>query len=241
MIRIVLNPGHGPKNSGVFDPGAVGPGRTREADVNLAVANHLQPLLEAAGADVLLVRDGDLADVAAFANVAKADYFISIHCNGSTDSDSSGTETYIYSDGSEAKGLAHAIQTAAVGTLGTTDRGVKIGSHLYVLRKTVMPALLIELAFISNPVEERMLATADTQRRVALAMADAMIAELGLQPVAPGMPKDEIPVHVHTDTGTAQLAGKLIDGATYLPARVIAEALGCRVDWQPGRVDVWPK
>lgn len=49
----------------------------------------------------------------------------------------------------------------------------------------------------------------------------------------------EIPVYMHGDQ-VVELAGKLIDGTTYLPARMIAEALGCRVDWQPGRVDVWP-
>lgn len=238
MIRIVLNPGHGPKNSGVFDPGAVGPGHTREADINLAVANHLQPLLEAAGADVLMVRDGDLSDVAVFANLAKADIFISIHCNGSKNPASAGTETYIYSDSSPAKSLAQAIQAAVVGVSGTADRGVKLGPHLYALRKTTMPALLIELAFISNPTEEQLLGNADVQRRIALAIASAIVAELGLQ-TTPKLAEDEIPVYVHTDTGIAQLAGKLIGGVTYLPARAIAEALGCRVDWQPGRVDVW--
>ncbi len=241
MIKIVLNPGHGPKNSGTFDPGAVGPSGTREADVNLAVAKLLQPLLEAAGAEVLMVRDGDLSDVAVFANLAKADYFVSIHCNAAADRKAEGTETYIYSDSSTAKGLAQAIQTAVVGALDTDGRGVRLGPHLYVLRKTTMPALLVELAFISNPTEEQLLGNADVQRRIALAIADAMVAELGLRPAAPKLAEDEIPVHVHgADGGAMQLAGKLIDGVTHLPVRTIAEALGCQVKWQPGQVDVWP-
>ena len=85
-MKIVLNPGHGPKSSGVFDPGAVGPAGTREADVNLAVAKLLQPLLEATGAQVPLIRDGDLGDVVSKANASGADYFISIHCNAASSS-----------------------------------------------------------------------------------------------------------------------------------------------------------
>ena len=186
-MKIVLNPGHGPKNSGVFDPGAVGPAGTREADVNLAVAKLLQPLLEAAGAQVPLIRDGDLADVVARANSAGADYFVSIHCNAASSSAAHGTETYIYRDTSQAKELATAIQAAAVAELGTADRGVKT-ADFYVLRKTAMPALLIELAFISNPAEERLLADQDTQRRVALALADTIIGQLGIAPAEPVEP-----------------------------------------------------
>ena len=235
--KIILNPGHGPKNSGVFDPGAVGPSRIREADVNLAVAKLLKPLLEAAGAQVLLVRDGDLSDVVNTANVSGADYFVSIHCNAAADPAAHGTETYIYSENGKAMSLAKAIQAAVVSALGTTDRGVKVRPGLYVLRKTSMPALLIELAFVSNAAEEQLLAWADKQGEIALAIADAIVEQLGLRS-APAN-DDEVRVYVHGDQ-MQQMSAKLIDGVTYLPARAIAEALGYRVDWQPGQVDVWP-
>ncbi|MEA4891187.1 MAG: N-acetylmuramoyl-L-alanine amidase [Peptococcaceae bacterium] len=236
--KIILNPGHGPKNSGVFDPGAVGPSRIREADVNLAVAKLLQPLLEAAGAQVLLVRDGDLEDVVNTANAAGADFFVSIHCNAATDPAARGTETYIYSDTSKAKALAGAVQSAVVAALGTADRGVKVRPGLYVLRKTAMPALLIELAFVSNAAEEQLLAAAGIQQRTAFAMAEAMAKQLGLktEPAA----ADEVRVYLHGDQ-VVELSAKLIGGTAYLPARALAEALGYRVDWQPGQVDVWVK
>ncbi|MEA4893331.1 MAG: N-acetylmuramoyl-L-alanine amidase [Peptococcaceae bacterium] len=237
--KVIINPGHGPKNSGVFDPGAVGPSRIREADVNLAVAKLLKPLLEAAGAQVLLVRDGDLSDVVNTANVSGADYFVSIHCNAAADPAAHGTETYIYSENSKAMSLAKAIQAAAVEALGATDRGVKVRPGLYVLRKTVMPALLIELAFVSNPAEEQILASAGAQNRIALALANAIKEQLGLRPGPDPAADEEIRIFLH-GAQLVELSGKLIDGTTYLPARVIAEAWGFRVDWQPGRVDVWP-
>ena len=186
-MKIVLNPGHGPKNSGVFDPGAVGPAGTKEADINLAISQRLQPLLEAAGVDTLLIQDGDLADVVARANSAGADYFVSIHCNAASSSAAHGTETYIYRDTSQAKELATAIQAAVVAGLGTADRGVKT-ADFYVLRKTAMPALLIELAFVSNPEEEGLLSDQDIQRRIALALADTIISQMGIAPVEPAEP-----------------------------------------------------
>ena len=104
-MKIVLNPGHGPKNTGVFDPGAVGPTGIKEADINLSVANKLKPLLEAAGIEVLLIRDGDLSDVTNQANASNADYFISLHCNSFSNGEAHGTETYVYQEDSKAKDL----------------------------------------------------------------------------------------------------------------------------------------
>ena len=234
MKKIILNPGHGPKNTGIFDPGAVGAGGTREADINLAVARLLAPLLEAAGSEVLLIRDGDLGDVTAQANASGGDYFISLHCNSFGEPSAQGTETYVYQADSPAKGLAEAIQAAVVRALGTADRGVKTAGY-YVLRKTAMPALLVELAFLSNPAEEGLLADKDTQQRLALALADAIIENLELRPVA----GDEVQVTLHGEEGQKEFMGRLIDGVTYLPARAVLEALGYRVEWRPGQVEAW--
>ena len=123
--------------------------------------------------------------------------------------------------------------------LGTADRGVRTNSF-YVLRATTMPALLVELAFISNPGEERLLAVAGTQERIALALADAIIDQLGIDPEPAA--DDEIPVTLYGADGTVDifLTGKMIDGVTYLPARALLEALGYKIDWRPWQVDVWP-
>ena len=235
MTKIILNPGHGPKNTGIFDPGAVGAGGTREADINLAVARLLAPLLEAAGSEVLLIRDGDLGDVTAQANASGGDYFISLHCNSFGEPSAQGTETYVYQADSPAKGLAEAIQAAVVRALGTADRGVKTAGY-YVLRKTAMPALLVELAFLSNPAEEGLLADAGTQQRLVLALADAIMECLGIRPAAAA---EQVQVTLHGEEGQKEFMGRLIDGVTYLPARAVLEALGYRVEWRPGQVEAW--
>jgi len=91
--RVMIDPGHGGRDSG-----AIGPDGTREKDVTLAVAQKLAQDLKAQGLEVLLSRNDDrfvaLEERAAFANQAKADLFISIHCNAARDRKLRGTETY---------------------------------------------------------------------------------------------------------------------------------------------------
>lgn len=91
--KIVLDPGHGGK-----DPGAVGPNGLREKDVVLSLAKRIKPLLEAKGYEVLMTRDSDvfieLKDRARFANINKADLFVSIHTNASKNRKVRGIETY---------------------------------------------------------------------------------------------------------------------------------------------------
>lgn len=233
-MKIVLNPGHGPKNTGIFDPGAVGPTGIKEADINLSVANKLKPLLEAAGIEVLLIRDGDLSDITNQANASKADYFISLHCNSFSNGEAHGTETYVYQENSQAKDLALKLQDAAVKTLGTTNRGLKTNSF-WVLRKTEMPALLIEMAFISNAKEERMLNDADIQNKLALALSDAIINHFGIKK------ESTIQIRFHLDEEeNIDVNGQLIDNSTYFPIRKVFEELGYRVEWNEDRtVDIY--
>ena len=91
--RIVLDPGHGGK-----DPGAVGPNGLREKDVVLSLAKRIKPRLEEKGYEVLMTRDSDvfveLKDRARFANINKADLFVSIHTNASKNRNVRGIETY---------------------------------------------------------------------------------------------------------------------------------------------------
>ncbi len=75
--------------------------------------------------------------------------FISIHCNASPNSTANGTEVYTYNTSSKALPLAKKIQSKIVEILGTTDRGTKT-ANFAVLRRTSMPAVLVETAFISN-------------------------------------------------------------------------------------------
>lgn len=172
-MKICINPGHGPKDSGVYDPGAVGT-KVKEAWQNIEVARMAKPILEKAGHNVLIVQDGDLADVVRASNSFKADYFISIHCNSSTNPSAHGTETYALAPGGKGEKLARAIQAELVKATGLADRGVKFANY-YVLKYTDAPAVLVEMAFISNPQEERLMMNDQGDMMFAKAIAQGIL------------------------------------------------------------------
>ncbi|MDI3522944.1 MAG: N-acetylmuramoyl-L-alanine amidase, partial [Bacillota bacterium] len=91
------------------------------------------------------------------ANKAGVEAFISIHSNSFTDTSKRGTEVYYYQDGRAGQELAEAIHAALIPILGLPDRGVRTANY-NVLRYTAMPASLVEVAYISNPTEEKLLA-----------------------------------------------------------------------------------
>ena len=164
---ICIDAGHGGS-----DPGAVGPEGTLEKDNNLAIALLLCDKLEKNGATVIMTREDDQdvygPDASAqeelgarvdIANDHGADIFISIHNDAFTNPQASGTTTFHYGSPEGIK-LASAIQKHLADGLGTKDRGARYGSF-YVIRYTDMPAALVEVAFISNPEEEVLLASVD--------------------------------------------------------------------------------
>jgi len=164
---IMIDPGHG------GEPGAIGPSGVREKDINLLVAERLHLLLADAGIEAYMTRIGDeevsLAKRAEKANNISADYFISIHCNAANSPTAHGTETYHYPGSVKGRALAQAVQQELVSATGLADRGVK-EANFYVLRMTAMPAILVELAFLSNPEEERLLIDPEFQTKCARAI-----------------------------------------------------------------------
>jgi N-acetylmuramoyl-L-alanine amidase len=163
---IVIDPGHASiQSGGGSDPGAVGPSKLYEKDVVLDVAQKLKGFLEAKGAKVILTRTGDtklsLKGRADVANNNNADIFVSIHTNASVNKSANGTETYFYgkvNGQSQAREkLAKAVNKEIVAALGRQNRGVK-EANFAVLRYTSMPSILVEIAFISNNEEEKLLA-----------------------------------------------------------------------------------
>ncbi|MBR5157914.1 MAG: N-acetylmuramoyl-L-alanine amidase [Clostridia bacterium] len=156
-MKIFLDPGHNYSGS---DTGAGGFG-LREEIVTFEVANKLRELLQSAGHEVRMSRNyvtdnvgngtiaSSLNERVSMSNSWRADLFVSIHCNAFNGA-ARGTETLVYSKGSDAAEIAQRVQTAIVNNLGTADRGVKARSELAVLKNTMSPALLVELAFIDN-------------------------------------------------------------------------------------------
>ncbi|WP_018247901.1 N-acetylmuramoyl-L-alanine amidase [Orenia marismortui] len=166
---IVLDPGHGG-----HDPGAIGFSGTREKDLVLDIALKLENLLEEAGAKVIMTRNIDqyieLSDRVNIANTMDADIFVSIHLNSHKDKKFEGTETYIRTNYNQTTLLlASLTQRALVNGLKTVDRGVKSNS-LHVLDNTNMPAVLNEIAFISNKKEEKVLKTDEFQEEAAISL-----------------------------------------------------------------------
>jgi len=190
---VAVDPGHGGSDAGAVGtlpagtPTGLAPrtdaqGRTAiyEKDVNLDVALRLDAWLRSRGARTIMTRTGDLAggdqpyttvgaDLKArvdIANEAGAELFVSVH-NNALSATSSGTETYhFYYSSAAARVLAQAIQSEVVAALALPDRGVK-SAGFYVLRHTVMPAVLVEGAFLSNPSEALLLADPAVRQRIA--------------------------------------------------------------------------
>ena len=157
--RIVIDPGHGGK-----DAGAIGINGIQEKNVVLSIANEILRLnndLEKS-LDIYLTRYSDtlisLSDRTKLAKALKADLFVSLHCNHSDNPDARGIEVYVanamskYSD--DATWFAFQLQAALNQNLGFESRGVKF-SNFQVLRETTgfMPAVLLELGFLSNQDE----------------------------------------------------------------------------------------
>ena len=147
-MKVFINPGHAP--NGVPDPGAVNLIRgTQEWEVAADVAKRLAGYLQNVDIETETLQHDELSEICRAANASGADLFISIHCNGYVSDSAHGTETWYY-DGSAGRKLAMTIQAQIVSALGTADRGIKPTRRLYVLNNTDMPAVLVELGFITN-------------------------------------------------------------------------------------------
>ena len=169
--RIVIDPGHGGT-----DPGAIGHSGVFEKDLNLQIAAAVRQRLSQSGAEVIMTRYDDrdvaLVDRPALANKSGADAFVSIHCNSFKDSSKGGTETFYFSNHPDSAYLANLIYEELVST-GLQGRGVR-SERFVVLREAAVPAALAEVAFISNPEEERLLKDPAFREGVAEAMTRAL-------------------------------------------------------------------
>jgi len=188
---IAIDIGHGGR-----DVGAIGnenkPDELYEKDVNLKIGLLLRDHLMEAGANIYMIRERDigftLAERAEAANNAGAVLFVSVHNNSSEFYWPTGTEVHYYSKVDEegrdekelfgiySKDVARSVQDEMLKALGTFDRGIKNSPWMGVLRRTDMPAIVIEGAFLSNADDFEMIKTDEYIRRYAYATAKGIIA-----------------------------------------------------------------
>jgi len=178
-LKAVINYGHGPKDIG-YDPGAIGPTGYQEATETREVGVKVVEKLKANGWDVLAIQDGDLEDITDQSNDFKPDAFLSIHADSFTDPGAHGTTTFALAPGGLGEKIAKEIQKELVSATGLTDRGVKFAEY-WVLRKTIgYPAVLTEIGFISNPVEEALMKQDSWDDKVANAICKGLSRAVGV-------------------------------------------------------------
>jgi len=182
MRSLVIDPGHGGR-----DPGAVRPGVAwSEAQINMAVAGRLVDALRDAmypPCRMALTRAGD-ADVGLHERAWLANtqggvgLFLSIHCNAAENPTAHGAEAWISRGCYEVTRVAaQTILTRFLARTGFRDRGVRVApgpqrrSRIHVLSATHMPAVLLELGFLSNDEQARLLTSPAWQMLAARAIA----------------------------------------------------------------------
>ena len=167
---VILDPGHGGS-----DPGATYYGRQEKDDV-LALAFNVGYYLEQLGVPVLYTRVTDTYDTpyekAMIGNASGADYFVSLHRNAMpVPGSASGIESLVFEEGSEAAKMARNIN-AELKQVGYQNLGVIERPGLVVLRKTEMPAVLVEAGFIDNDVDNEIFDR--SSQAIAKAIADGI-------------------------------------------------------------------
>jgi N-acetylmuramoyl-L-alanine amidase len=212
---VVLDPGHdlranlasepiGPGSSTrkILDGGGTSGVVTgvREADLNLAIALRLRTLLQHAGVRIVMTRTttlhtsmGNIAR-AAIANREHAALFLRIHADGSSDPRADGTHTLYparlpgWTDDVYARSrrAAHIVQDELVRALGFPDRGLQEHADFTGFNWSNVPVILVEVGFMTNPTEDRLLATPDYRQRAAVGLCRGTLRYLGRSSAACG-------------------------------------------------------
>lgn len=178
---ITIDPGHGGSDSG-----AVGPNGYTEKEGAFAISQKVASILNQSGAKVVMTRDSDVdvygpnasarnelqarVDVG---NNANSDIFVSIHCNAFVNPAANGTQTFYYGSSYQGQRLAQSIQEKMIEANGLRDRGIST-CNFYVVKHSYMPAVLIEIAFITNYDEEALLSDDEWQTTMAKAIAEGI-------------------------------------------------------------------
>ncbi len=179
---IVLDAGHGAP-----DGGAVGKSGTLEKDVNLAICQKLQTLLEKSGASIVITRSddnsiadddkakireikrSDLKNRRKYRDDSGADIFVSIHMNKFPEEQYKGAQVFYAKSPEGSKLLGETIQAELINLVDPQNTRVAkpADNSIYILKESTVPSVIVECGFLSNPEEEKLLATDAYQEKVA--------------------------------------------------------------------------
>ena len=175
---VVIDPGHGGP-----DPGAIGIGGVRETNVVLDIGLEVSRILQRQGVTVYLTRtderDVDLPPRVSLAERVRASAFVSIHANAISLSrpDVNGLETYHAPGAYSGSRLARTIHSTILRNLNIRDRGVR-AARFYVIRKTSMPAVLVETGFLTGQEDITRLRDPAWRKQMAQAIAQGLLSYL---------------------------------------------------------------
>ena len=171
--KVVLDAGHGGSDYGAIREGI------NEKDITLDVTRRVDSILRSKGYKTALTRKEDkyvsLEDRVSFSEDEGPEIFVSIHVNSAVSTDPSGIETHYYHDYS--KDLADVIHKHLAKDIDSKDRGL-FKSKFYVINHTTVPAVLVEIGFLSNEDERNKLITDSRKQKTAKAIAEGIIEYL---------------------------------------------------------------
>lgn len=170
---VVLDAGHGGSDYGAIRCGI------NEKDINLDVAKRVQAILQSKGANVYMTRERDefisLQDRTIITANKCPEIFVSVHVNSSAKPEVTGIETHYYHDDSVE--LAHTVHSCLASCINSKDRGL-FRSRFYVINHVTIPAILVEIGFISNDNERAELVSEQRKQQTAEAIAEGILKYL---------------------------------------------------------------
>ena len=179
---VVIDAGHGGDDPGAVGYNSSGKAVAYESHINLAIALLGGEKIENNGVEVVYTRDKDeyitLQGRSELANTIECDMFVSIHCNSIENSAINGTQVYYHPASEIGTILAENIYDNMVEMTGLSPKQTQNGSHLYVIRTTTSPAVLVETAFISNEKDRNYLLSKTGQETMAQAIAQGIMETL---------------------------------------------------------------
>lgn len=174
---VVIDPGHGG-----YDPGVVR-GDTYESKLNLDICLRLEKLLKAQGVSTYVTRSKDTFvdtfERAYVANLLGGALFLSVHNNSTTYESERGSAALCYSTSGPSYVFAKIALNKMLAILGTRNHGIFTYPNFTVLKETVMPSIIAEVAFVSNELDRANLNTEAFREKAAEALCAAAIEMLG--------------------------------------------------------------